>query len=69
MSVEEVEEGDVIDALFSSLFLPWNLEFRVTFPTPIDDQRSPSYRNQPIDLLYKLIDWFLFDGEHWTLMG
>ena len=23
----------------------------------------PSYRNQPIDLQYKLIDWFLYEGN------
>ena len=36
---------------------------------PINDQCSPSYRNQSIDLHCKSIDWFLHDGEHWSLMG
>ena len=26
-------------------------------------QRSLSYRNQSIDLLYKSLDWFLYDGD------
>ena len=26
----------------------------------------PSYRNQLIDLLYKLIDWFLYEGNTGT---
>ena len=30
----------------------------------INDQCSPSYRNQSIDLLCKSIDWFLYDWEH-----
>ena len=36
---------------------------------PISDQCSPSYRNQLIDLQNKSIDYFLYDGEHWLLMG
>ena len=36
---------------------------------PISDQCSPSYGNQLIDLQCKSIDWFLYDGEHWSLMG
>ena len=36
---------------------------------PINDQFFLSYRNQSIDLLCKLIDWFLYDGEHWSLIG
>ena len=35
----------------------------------INDQCSQSYRNQSIDLHCKSIDWFLYDGEHWSLMG
>ena len=35
---------------------------------PINDQCSPSYRNQSIDLQFKSIDWFLYDGEHKSLM-
>ena len=27
------------------------------------------FRNQSIDLQCKLIDWFLYDGEHWSLMN
>ena len=38
------------------------------FLWPINDQCSPSYRNQSIDLQYKSIDWFLYDGQHWLLM-
>ena len=30
---------------------------------------SPSYRNQSIDLHSKSIDWFLYDGEHLSLMS
>ena len=29
----------------------------------------PIYRNQSIDLYCKSIDWFLYDEEHWSLMG
>ena len=29
----------------------------------------PISRNQSINLHCKLIDWFLYDGEHWSLMG
>ena len=35
----------------------------------INDQCSTSKRNQSIDLYCKSIDWFLYDGEHWSLMG
>ena len=35
----------------------------------IKDQCFPSYRNQLIDLQCKSIDLFLYDGEHWSLMG
>ena len=34
-----------------------------------NDQCSPSHRNQSIDLQCKSIDWFLYDGEHWSLLG
>ena len=34
------------------------------FSQPINDQCSLSYRDQPIDLKCKSIDWFLYDGEH-----
>ena len=36
---------------------------------PINDQSSRKYRNQPITLLSKSIDWFLYDGKHWSLIG
>ena len=36
---------------------------------PINDQCFPSHRNQPVDLQSKSIDWFLYDREHWSLMG
>ena len=36
---------------------------------PVNDQCFPPYRNQSIDLQCKSIDWFLYDGEHWSLMG
>ena len=36
---------------------------------PIKDQCSPSYRNQSISLQGKSIDWFLYYGEYWLLMG
>ena len=36
---------------------------------PINNQCSLSFKNQSIDLLCKSIDWFLYDGEHWSLMG
>ena len=35
----------------------------------ISDQCFPSYRNQSIDLHFMSIDWFLYDGEHWSVMG
>ena len=35
----------------------------------VNNQCFPSYRNQSIDLQSKLIDWFLYDGEHWSLIG
>ena len=28
----------------------------------------PSYRHQSTDLHCRSIDWFLYDGERWTLM-
>ena len=34
-----------------------------------NDQCSPSYRNQSIDLHCKSVDWFLYDEEHWSLMN
>ena len=34
----------------------------------VNDQCFPSYRNKSIDFR-KLGDWFLYDGEHWSLMG
>ena len=36
---------------------------------PINDQCTPWYRSQSIDLHYKSIDCFLYDGEHWLLMS
>ena len=36
---------------------------------PNNDQCSSSYRNQSIDLQSKLIDWFLYDREHCSLIG
>ena len=38
------------------------------WPLTISDQCFPSCRNQSIDLENKSIDWFLYDGEHWSLM-
>ena len=35
----------------------------------ISDPCSLSYRNHSIDLHCKSIDWFLYDGEHGSLMG
>ena len=35
----------------------------------INKQYSPLNRNQSVDLRSKSIDWSLFDGEHWSLMG
>ena len=35
---------------------------------PLTTNTPPSYRNQSIDLQYKSIDWFLYDGEHSLLM-
>ena len=35
----------------------------------IDDQCSPSYRSQSIDLQCRSMVWFLYDGEHLSLMG
>ena len=35
----------------------------------IYEQCSPSYRNQSVHFYCKSIDWFLYDGEHWSLMG
>ena len=35
----------------------------------INDQCSPVYGNQSIDLYLKLIDWFLYDVELWSLTG
>ena len=36
-----------------------NNEYELTHYKPV----LPSYRNQPIELLYKSIDWFLFGGN------
>ena len=30
---------------------------------------APHYKNQTTDLLCKSIDWFLYDREHWSLIG
>ena len=35
----------------------------------INDQCSPSYRNQPMGLHCESSDWFVYDGEQWLLMG
>ena len=35
----------------------------------LKDQCSPPYRNHSIDLQSKLFDPFLYDEEHWSLMG
>ena len=35
----------------------------------ISDHCFPSYRNESIDLHFISIDWFLYDGEHWSVMG
>ena len=35
----------------------------------LSQEGSPSYRNELIDLFCKTIDWFLHDGQHWSLMG
>ena len=43
--------------------------FLIRLYQPINDQCFSSYRNQLIDLLSKSIDWFQYDGEHWSLMG
>ena len=43
---------------------PVNLDLQ-----PINDQCSPTFRNQSIDLQCKSIDWFLYDREHVPLMG
>ena len=34
----------------------------------INNQCSPSYKNQSIDLYCKSVDWFLYDREHGSLM-
>ena len=34
----------------------------------MEGQYSPSYRNQSIDLHCRSIDWFLYDGQDWSLM-
>ena len=36
---------------------------------PFKDQCSPPYRNHSIDLQSKSFDPFLYDEEHWSLMG
>ena len=36
---------------------------------PLTTKCSQSYRNQSTDLHCKSIHWFLYDGEHWSLMG
>ena len=41
----------------------------VTFRQPTNDRCSPSYRNQSNDLHCKIIDWFLYDREYWSIMG
>ena len=35
---------------------------------PINNQCYLSSRNQSVDFQCKLIDWFLYDGEHCSLM-
>ena len=34
----------------------------------MEGQYSSSYRNQSIDLHCRSIDWFLYDGQDWSLM-
>ena len=63
--------------VFSTIFLKKKITHcRCFFPfytsvkrTSNDDQRFPTYRNQSTDLHSKSIDWFLYDGEHWSLTG
>ena len=31
------------------------------------NQCSPTYRNQSIDFQSRPVDWFLYDGEHWSI--
>ena len=36
---------------------------------PINDQCSPSYRNQSIDLHCESIGWFVYEGEYWLVIN
>ena len=36
---------------------------------PLTTNAPPAHRNQSIDLQCKSTDWFLYCGEHWSLMG
>ena len=46
-----------LESVWSSIWLSLTCSWR----------RSLSYRNQSINLLCKLMDWFLYDREHWSL--
>ena len=40
-----------------------------SFIYPINNQCSPLNRNQSAELQCRSIGWFLYDREHWSLMG
>ena len=56
-------------AAFGNLESHYNLRGTIQRKLMSNDQCSPSYRNQSVDLYCKSIDWFLYDEEDWSLMG
>ena len=54
------EEVPIIGNDFPHPFLP---------AQPINNHCSPSYTNQSLDSQCKPIGWFLYDGEHWSLIS
>ena len=58
----QVQQSNFLFVIFLTSLIAFNIQ-------PMNDQCSPSYRTQSIDLQFKSIDWFLYDGEHWSLMG
>ena len=53
----------------STFMLRYTLSTELFRSLPINDQCSPSYRKQSIDLQCRSMDWFLYDGEQRSLMG
>ena len=49
-------------------FLPNFALHSISWINPLMTNIPAPYRNKSIDLQWKSIDWFLYDGERWSLM-